>query len=459
MAIASRNCLRIVTNVSHTTQPQTVAESYTAPGPSRLGRWAVAALAASIGLHVYAFFALEDVQIALGFREARELRTAPVRAERVEIMPMDVETPRDTTPTPPTDTAPLLEEIDILDKMPKNQEIDMKPSADQATFAANLKAPSLQAGDPKGQVDNAIAGLTIESDLPELGKSKQAYPPAVDGQLTVDPGAAAADTFDNQKFVDDALKKGAHGKAQNGALEGVVSLDDMIGLNAKALVGSTTMLPSDLLFEYNSAQLRENAKVGLMKLALLIDKNPELYCWIEGHTDLIGGDEFNQTLSVRRADAVKNYLVQSMGIPAKRIATRGFGKRQPIVMTGAADQQSPNRRVEIKMRKTLPAADPAPAPPPAKPVDPSVQDTVHEEPAPRAKPIEPKPEPVKPPQAKPQPPAPPRAKPVQPEEAAPRAVPRAEPVVEPAEPTAPRAQRVEEEPQPAVPVPVPEEEP
>lgn len=417
---------------------------FAAAGPSRLGRWAVIALTASIGLHVYAFFALEDVQIALGFREARELRTAPIQVDRVEVMPLETPAPRDDTPTPPSDTAPLLETIDILDKMPKNQVIDLKPSVDQATFAANLKTPSLQAGDAKGQADNAIAGLTIESDLPELGKSKQAFPPAVDGQLTVDPGSAAADTFDNKKFVDDALKKGAHGQAQNGAMEGVVSLDDMIGLNAKALVSSSTMLPSDLLFEYNSSTLRENAKVGLMKLALLIDKNPELFCWIEGHTDLIGGDEFNQTLSRKRAEAVKNYLVQSMGIPAKRISTRGFGKLQPIVATGSAEQQAANRRVEIKMRKTLPTEEPAPQ---AKPV------VEPEAPAPRAKPVEPasvapiapRATPVQSPQAKPMPePTPPRAKPVPTEdEPAPRAVPRAEPVHE--DPPAPRAQPVEPE--------------
>lgn len=428
-------------------QPEIGAESYTAPGPTRLGRWAIVALAGSIGLHVIAFFALEDMQIALGFKEAKEQRTAPIRLERVEVLPAEIATPQDTIPTPPNDTAPLLEEIDILDKMPKNQDLDIRPDVNQPSFAANLQPPSLQAGDEKGQSDKAIAGLEIESDLPELGRSKHAYPPAVDGQLTIDPGSAVADTFDNQKFVDDALKKGAHGKAQNGALEGVVSLDDMIGLNAKALVSSSTLLPSDLLFEYNSAELRENAKVGLMKLALLIDRNPELYCWIEGHTDLIGGDEFNRALSLRRADAVKNYIVKSMGVPAKRIATRGFGKLHPIVSGGSADQQSPNRRVEIKMRRTLPAEE-SPAPPPAVPI----VEPVHEEPAPpRATQVPPKraPQPTPPKEG-----TPPRAQPVKPDQVTPpRVVPKAEPVDEPA----PRAEPVHEE-APAA-IPVQEEEP
>ena len=80
------------------------------------------------------------------------------------------------------------------------------------------------------------------------------------------------------------------------------------------------MLPSDLLFEFNSAELRESAKVGLMKLALLMDRNPNLYCWIEGHTDLVGGDDFNLDLSIRRAEAVQKLSGQ--------LAAHGSGENQ-----------------------------------------------------------------------------------------------------------------------------------
>ena len=105
---------------------------------------------------------------------------------------------------------------------------------------------------------------------------------------------------------------------------------------------------------FHSAELRESAKVGLMKLALLMDRNPDLFCWIEGHTDLVGGDEFNLNLSARRAEAVKNYLVQSMRMDASKITTRGFGRFEPLVITGDVGQQAINRRVEIRMRKSPP---------------------------------------------------------------------------------------------------------
>jgi hypothetical protein len=178
-------------------------------------------------------------------------------------------------------------------------------------------------------------------------------------------------------------------------LDGIASLDDLLDLPPNILVASKTMLPSDLLFEFNSSELRESAKVGLMKLALLMDRNPDLFCWIEGHTDLVGGDEFNLNLSIRRAEAVKTYLVRSMRMNDSKIITRGFGRFEPLVIEGDAERQAANRRVEIRMRKSPPSAEqmriapkkaavieeaPPPKPVVVKPAIPAPQET----PPPRA---------------------------------------------------------------------------
>ena len=157
--------------------------------------------------------------------------------------------------------------------------------------------------------------------------------PAAIGQVTVDPGAVQMDDSELGTFTDDLIKRGAGGNVEHGALDGIASLDDLLDLPPNILLASKTMLPSDLLFEFNSTELRESAKVGLMKLALLMDRNPNLFCWIEGHTDLVGGDEFNLNLSILRAEAVKNYLVESMRMDASKIITRGFGRYQPLVTT------------------------------------------------------------------------------------------------------------------------------
>lgn len=412
------------------------------PGPDNLGWWSAVAFFIAVILHVAAFFALGHIKIALGFTEVEELRTAAINVEQVEVVPPDYEMldPEDEAEPPPPDAASLLEEIDILAQLPEDAEIDLRPDINDPEFAIQLNNPALE-GDPDGLQLDPAAGFDLDTALPEIGRTEEPLPLAADAQTIVDPGALMVDDTSLDKFAEDLLKKGADGLVEAGTLDGVVTLDDMVGLPADVLIGKKTMLPSDLLFEYDSAELRESARVGMMKLALIISRNPNLYCWIEGHSDLYGADAYNLDLSKRRAAAVKEYLTGTLFLKADKIATRGFGKSQPLVLAGSVDEQGPNRRVEIRMRNEAPPAQeavlvkpqipPPPveeAPPKAKPVlvKPMRALPVEDPPAPRARPV---PEEV------------PQAIPV--EEAPPKAVPLEDP---------PRAAEVPEEPLRAEPV-------
>ena len=395
--------------------------TYRLPGPEHLGWWAAVAMLVSILLHVAVFFALDRMKIIVSFEQARELNTGAVNIRQLEVRPMDVEesAPPENVVQPPEDAASLLEEVDILKALPQDQEIDIKPAVEEAEYALKMKSPAME-GDPAAIAMEASAGLEVEADLPDLGRQPEQLKPAEVGRVTVDPGAVQGDDNDLGKFAEDLIKRGANGKVEKGALDGVASLDDLLDLPPNILLGKKTMLPSDLLFEFNSSELRESAKVGLMKLALLVDRNPNLYCWIEGHTDLVGGDDFNLDLSVRRAEAVKAYLVNSLRMDASKIVTRGFGRYTPLVITGTADEQAANRRVEIRMRKTTPTKDQLKIAP--------KKAAVIEMPRPPAPPADQEPPPPKAVLVKPK-----RALPV--EEAA--APPRAEPVAPQATPVEP----------------------
>ena len=325
------------------------------PGPDRLGWWAAVAMLLSILLHVVVFFALDRMEIAIKFEEARELSTRSIEVRQVEVRPSEPEQslPPEEVIKPPTDTAALLEDIEILEILPKDQEIDIQPGVIEPEYAMRLNNPAKE-GAPDAIALHISSGFEIEADLPELGRQPESIRPAEVGQITVDPGAVQADDSELGKFTEDLIRQGANGKVEKGTLDGVASLDAMLDLPANVLLGKKTMLPSDLLFEFNSTDLRESAKIGLMKLGLLMDRNPDLYCWIEGHADLVGGDEFNLNLSIKRAEAVKTYLVSSLRMDASKIITRGFGRYQPIVIAGTAEEQASNRRVEVRMRKTLP---------------------------------------------------------------------------------------------------------
>lgn len=384
--------------------------TYRLPGPEHLGWWAAVAMVFSILFHLAVFVVLDRMKVSLRFEQARELNTRAIQVQQVEVRPIDPirEIPEETVITPPEDAATLLEEVDLLSVLPAEAEVDIAPRIDQAEYALQMADP-LQSGDPTAPTEEIPSNLEIEADLPEFGREPIALQPAATGQVTIDPGRMELEDAELGNFTEEVLKQGAGGKLDRGALEGLSSLDELLKLPADVLVGSKTMLPGDLLFEFNSAELRESAKVGLMKLALLMDRNPKMFCWIEGHTDLIGGAEFNLELSKRRAEAVKTYLAESMRMDASRIITRGFGWGDPLVTSGDEQQQSINRRVEIKMRNQ-PPAEPRPTDPPASTAAPAT------------------------PQA---------------ESQAPR-VPRAQPV--PEEPAAPRAQAVEAPPLRAVPV-------
>jgi len=349
------------------------ADGYRLPGPDHLGRWAAVAMIVSVLLHVVLFFSLDRVKIAFGIMKAEDLTTAPIDIRRIEVKPFDEQRvpPDETIITPPNDSAALLDEVDLLDMLPK-EEIDILPSVDPE-YALKMSNP-LSSGEMDAKVTEVTSKFDLAANLPEFGRMPTDLPPAAVGQIIVDPGAVQVDDGNMSHFTDDLIKKGNEGLVDQGKLDGIESLDQMLDLPANLLLSKKTLLPSDLLFEFNRAELRESAKVGLMKLALLIDKNPSLYCWIEGHTDLIGSDEVNFTLSERRADAVKEYLVKSLRLEPEKIFTRGFGKTQPLVTDGDAEAQAPNRRVEIRMRSTPPPRGairraPAPEPEKAQPVE------------------------------------------------------------------------------------------
>ena len=187
-----------------------------------------------------------------------------------------------------------------------------------------------------------------------MGKTDDFFPRSRDSQLAVDPGEREAAEHDPDVYTD-ALRKGAGGNAENGLLKDFTSLDAMARMDGNSLLTSKALIGSDLLFDFNSSTLRQSARVSLMKVALLIDKHPNLICWVDGHTDLIGAEQPNLILSQKRAMAVKSWLVNTLDLDEARIAVRGFGKSKALVNGGGVEAQAPNRRVEIKMRKSRPS--------------------------------------------------------------------------------------------------------
>ena len=103
---------------------------------------------------------------------------------------------------------------------------------------------------------------------------------------------------------------------------------------------------SDVLFKSGSFELLPGARERLAKVSGIVLAYPTLHLQVEGHTDSVGTDEYNQNLSEHRAQAVRDYLVQQ-GISANTIGSRGLGKTQPIATNDTPEGRQQNRRVEL----------------------------------------------------------------------------------------------------------------
>lgn len=102
----------------------------------------------------------------------------------------------------------------------------------------------------------------------------------------------------------------------------------------------------DVLFAFNKAELSAQAAPRLDKLASFLKQFPDRKLLIEGYTDSVGGDSYNQELSDRRAQAVRDALVQR-GVDSSRITARGYGKAHAVADNASPEGRAMNRRVEI----------------------------------------------------------------------------------------------------------------
>jgi outer membrane protein OmpA-like peptidoglycan-associated protein len=113
---------------------------------------------------------------------------------------------------------------------------------------------------------------------------------------------------------------------------------------------------SDVLFDSGKYSLKSGAKEKLAKISGILLGHPGLQLQVEGHTDNVGTDDFNQRLSEDRADTVRSYLV-AQGVPREAITVRGFGKEQPVASNNTASGRQLNRRVELVVSGSAIAAN------------------------------------------------------------------------------------------------------
>ncbi len=105
----------------------------------------------------------------------------------------------------------------------------------------------------------------------------------------------------------------------------------------------------NVLFDFDKSAIKPDGAKILDRLIAFLNENSDKKVELEGHTDSVGTEQYNQGLSERRTASVKDYLTKR-GVDAGRISSRGFGETKPIADNKTAEGRAKNRRVEIKVR-------------------------------------------------------------------------------------------------------------
>lgn len=244
---------------------------------------------------------------------------------------------------------------DALDEAKRRQEAEVaRQQAEQArqqALAAQADAERMKAEADKARQDAEKARQEADAARAAAEQQKQA--------LAVEAEKARQAAEESDRLRQQAEKEKADLRAQLlQQLNQVLATRD----TARGLIANM----SDVLFKTGSFELLPGARERLAKVSGIVIAHPGLHLEVEGHTDSVGGDDYNQQLSEKRAGAVRDYLVQQ-GISADGIVARGLGKTQPVATNDTAEGRQQNRRVELVLSgdaigmKTADASTPAAA--------------------------------------------------------------------------------------------------
>lgn len=121
-----------------------------------------------------------------------------------------------------------------------------------------------------------------------------------------------------------------------------------IDIALEPIAQGTVFTLNNVFFDYNKFTLQDKSKTELDELVRFMKENPEVKGEISGHTDNVGLAETNMTLSLNRAHAVRDYLVNA-GVDASRLVYKGFGSTKPAVANDTEENRAKNRRIEFKV--------------------------------------------------------------------------------------------------------------
>ena len=131
--------------------------------------------------------------------------------------------------------------------------------------------------------------------------------------------------------------------------EQVVMVEEVVEEVVVAEPAEAVRVELDVKFDFDKSQVKPESYGDIKILADVLTQYPQTTTVVEGHTDSVGSDAYNQTLSERRANAVRDVLVNQYGVGSDRVSAAGYGESRPVADNASADGRAVNRRVEAEV--------------------------------------------------------------------------------------------------------------
>jgi outer membrane protein OmpA-like peptidoglycan-associated protein len=233
----------------------------------------------------------------------------------------------------------------------EGRERDAKAQSQQDMQARqNAEAQTADAVRQRGQAENAAADANAQRAQAENAAADANRGRANAERATVDAQqqqqAAQADSDRNRAAAASSDQQLQQALRDRETLRASLLLQFNAILATRDTARGLVVNMSDVLFDTGKYTLRPLAREKLAKISGIVLAYPSLLLAIEGDTDSVGGDSYNQTLSEQRANAVRDYLAKQ-NIPMASMTAQGFGKTQPVASNDTAEGRQQNRRVEL----------------------------------------------------------------------------------------------------------------
>jgi len=237
----------------------------------------------------------------------------------------------------------LLAEQQRLDAERQRQEADLqRQQAEQQRLLADQRAEQEKAAAEAARAaaeQQRLDAERVRAEAEQARQNAEAARAAAEAEAQQARAAAEAQAQQARNAAEQAEREKAQLREQLRAELNAI-------LETRETERGLVVNVSDVLFDFDSANLKPGAREKVARIASILHSHQDLKIEVEGHTDSVGSDAYNQRLSERRAESVRAGLVQQ-GVNRDAVGTAGFGESRPVATNGTPSGRQQNRRVEI----------------------------------------------------------------------------------------------------------------